>query len=450
MFVVYGLLILSILVFVHELGHFLAAKLCKVPVEAFSIGFGKPILKKKIGETEYRLSPIPFGGYVKMVGDEGTLNNSGFNSHPIWQRALIAFAGPAFNFIFAFLILLFIFARDQRVYDFQVNTTVGAIDPLSVSKGIFQVGDSLVSINGKEVKSWYDINRAFRRFDDSYKVAFYRNGSLQEATFEIPLPKKGENEIKESGLYPQSPVDIQFIDSTLTAAKAGLKVGDTLLTINGEAATSFTILQYNVRDAAKDTSSFPVTLKRGEDTLSVMLTPGFMPRVKNKMFGFAKPDTTWIPRVGLGHGYGNFTVEKATVKRTLKMSTKVFLHTSEDVFILLNPKKLVKLLRYMSGPIGIIQTSGKMAEQGGLGTILYMLMLLSINLGILNLLPLVITDGGILFFLLIEAIRKKPVSMEKQELLTKIFFVLFLSLFLFVTFNDIRNYSRNEKIIEGN
>lgn len=465
---VLGILVLSFLVLIHELGHFLAAKGLKIPVLSFSIGFGKPFFRKKIGETEYRLSPIPFGGYVEMEGEspssEDATNPNGFSSRPIWQRALVAIAGPAFNIISAFIFLFLMYLIGVARAPYLDTTVVGAITENSIAAEYMQVGDTILTINGEVVEDWEMMSVMLGDLNPEHEITFVRGTDTLTHTLIIPLPDPKTLQSSGSGIFPPIPPVIGSIAEGSAAEEAGLAQGDSVLAINGTAIASWYALvdmvaQYDSTaktEESKETqaltteasldSTAPImqatlaeesvpaqtglelTIKRGDEVITQVLTPSYNEEHQRFMIGVVveNPETEIV----------RYSIPEAFVRAwntSIEYTAQIF-----DVL-----KKLVTRLispEYLSGPIGIMQISGA-AVQAGISPLLNLLALISINLGILNLMPLVITDGGMLSLLLVEAIRGKPVSSAVRQKLSYVFMALFLALFIFVTFNDIIRYS---------
>jgi len=185
-----GIVILGILVLIHELGHFIAAKACKIRVLAFSIGFGKVLLHKQIGTTDYRISAIPFGGYVKMAGEhpeDGQADHvpgpDEFPSKPVWQRAIVAVAGPLANFVSAVLMLWFMFMSGVEQPTYYDRAVVGGVaDSSAAMEAGLQANDSILTMNGKPIANWNDIEDRFSMLDKQYEITLLRGGEKKQVT----------------------------------------------------------------------------------------------------------------------------------------------------------------------------------------------------------------------------------------------------------------------------
>ncbi len=427
--VVLGLLVLGILVFVHELGHFLAAKSFGIKVLAFSLGFGNPILKKTWKGTEYRLSSIPFGGYVKMAGENPEEPRSGepgdFTSKPVWQRAIVAVAGPAANFVTAILMLwvVYMWGIDKPLY--YDRPVIGAVSDSSAARSAgLMAGDSVISINGKVVKSWEDIETAFAQQEQQYSLEYFRGSDQGTAVLKMDNSSGALPKNPTGGVLPPLPAIIADVNKGSPAAEAGMKSGDTVVSIDGQKIHSwFQLMEIVSKNNAETPLLFQV--KRGGDFVSMEMTPKFDKETKRYLIGIRVSEgearkVRYTPAVAMQKG----------LDKSWEYTTMIF-----DVIGKLASQKVSA--NNLSGPLGIIPASGFMALQG-LSPILNFMALIGINLAVLNLLPLVITDGGLLLFLILEAIRRKPLQVKTQMVINKIAILFFLMLFLFVTFNDVK------------
>jgi regulator of sigma E protease len=428
--VVLGLAILGILVLVHELGHFLAAKGFKVRVLAFSIGFGKSLVKKTIGETEYRISAIPFGGYVQMSGEhpeeKPDVEPGDFTSKPIWQRAIIAIAGPGANYLFAMACLYLVFILGVNTPVYLSRPVVGAVEDSSTAmKAGVLPGDSIMSLNGKSVSSWEDIERRLAMQQPRYDILLTRGnmvvtlalGFEQVKSSRIPKQPTG-------GLQPCMPPVIGIVSGGSAGQKAGLKEKDTVVSINGVPLLSWYQLSSTV--AKYDSLSGPLlfNVRRNATVVSLGVTPKYNSDAKRFLVGIsmAQPAMNQVRHGPLA------SVDKM-VKKSWDYTVMIFDVLGKLMSSEVSPKQL-------AGPIGIVQMSGVIAL-GGVVPILDFMALIGINLAVLNLMPLIITDGGMLLFLLVEAVRRKPLSVRYQVIINRVAISFFIMLFVYVTFNDI-------------
>ena len=443
-----GVLVLSILVFVHELGHFIAAKACKFKVLAFAIGFGRPLFKYKRGDTEYRINSIPFGGYVAMEGsapeeEEGGADGdkkggesvaakpkedivgAGDTSKPIWQRAVVALAGPVANFIFALVTLwvAFVYGVDRPA--FMDSTKIGVVINKSAGhEAGFLAGDSILSINGEKVNTWEQVQTMMAQQLGDYNITVARDGEILEKNLHIE--KSGARMPKDptGGLIPARfpPVIGRVMPDG--SAQNVLEAGDSIISINGVNVFSFDQFAFIMMDYDPQSGPVQIAIVRGGEPIDLELTPKFDSTRNRYLLGIepAPEPTKFV-------SYGPIAALGPTMTKSWEYTTMIF-----DVLGKLFSGKVSA--NQLAGPLNIIPISGLMAFQG-FSSILNFMALIGINLAVLNLMPLVITDGGLLMFLGIEAVRRKPLSVKVQLLINKIFIMLFLALFLFVSYNDI-------------
>ncbi|MCL2182547.1 MAG: RIP metalloprotease RseP [Chitinispirillia bacterium] len=437
--IVIGLLVLSLLVFVHELGHFILAKACKFKVLAFAIGFGKPLFKWTRGETEYRINAIPFGGYVAMAGSETEVDEkgnpvkpkedivgAGDASYPIWQRALVAIAGPLANFVFAILALWCAFIYGIERPTFMDSSKIGIVMKNSPADSAgFLAGDSVVAINSEPVVSWEQLELRLAHQLPSYDFTVLRGG--EQIGLTLKLERTGARLPKNptGGLHPARYPPVVGRIMPKSSAERILEEGDTLVAINGTAVNSFDQFAMLMREYNAESGPVSVDIKRRGAAMNVLVIPTYDSTQNRYLIGL-EPAKEAMKTVR----YGPVAALGPTWSKTWEYTTMIF-----DVL-----GKLISgevSTKQLAGPLNIIPVSGFMAFQG-LSNILNFMALISVNLAVLNLLPLVITDGGLLMFLLIEAIRKKPLSEESQAAINKVFLALFIALFLYVTFNDLQ------------
>lgn len=344
------IIVLGLLIFVHEFGHFLFAKLFGVKVLRFSLGFGPKLFGRQIGETEYLVSAFPLGGYVKMYGENPTdeiepaEERRAFNAKPLWQRFLIVAGGPGFNLLFAVLLFFLIYAF------------VGLPTP-------------------------------------------------------VPGTRIGQ-------VAPDSP-----------AAAAGIKLGDEILSINGQPTEKWE----HVSEIIRQGGGLPVTvvLRRGQETLTVTGTPTiqaitniFGEKVGERyLLGITRSDEMTFEKVSL------FRAFEAGMMQTWNLISLTILSLVKII------QKVVPASE-LGGPILIAQLAGQQMEAGWLNLV-YFMGLLSVNLGILNLFPIPILDGGHLLFFAVEGVLRRPLSMKTREMLQQIGLFLLVSLMFFVFYNDI-------------
>jgi regulator of sigma E protease len=360
-----------------------------------------------------------------------------FTSKPKWQRAIVAIAGPAANFVFAMLCLYVAFLVGVNEPLYLKRPIVGAIADSSAaqSAGLLP-GDSIVAMNQRPIKTWEDVERQLTMRQAHYDITFVRNGVTAAATLAVPKwDGKGLPKDPTGGMYPvYSPV-IGFVKDGAPAAVAGFKSGDTIASIDGKPIVSWGQLTLRVTHYS-GTGGMTFVVKRGVEIAQLHVTPEF------------RKDAGCY-QIGVGRGtpasvkvrYGPINAAGKMLGATWENTTLVF-----DIIGMLSTKKVST--KELTGPVGIIQWIGVVALAGPV-EILKFMALIGINLAVLNLLPLVITDGGMLLFLLLEAIRRKPLSIRAQSVVNRIAIAFFVFLFLYVTYNDLGRLPDLVKIMTG-
>ena len=432
--IILGLLGLSLLVFIHELGHFLLAKFCGVRVLTFSIGFGKKLLKINKNGTIYCISAIPFGGYVAMAGENPEQiredRPDDFHVQPIWKRALIAFAGPAFNIVFAYALLtgIYMLGNPEPVSD---KLVVGIVEQESAAEeaGIL-AGDTIFTIDGKKANGW-------EKLREEMGISIGRNIVLEIGTKEGRktvniVPKELRDlGIGTAGIHPRHRVfaAIEPLEDS-PAGKAGIKQNDTILSVDG-----YLIGYYqDMIDMVGASNGEAVEImysrlqKNGEtDTLKAFIKPLWNEEAQRYLIGIqmglAQFDELQVVHKPLGAAL------VMAAQKSFNMGTSVFRYIHR---IIIGEVKL----KAMSGPVGIVQVIGLIWLEN-LQKAVFLLALISINLGVMNLLPLAITDGGVLLFLLVEKIRGKPLSQKNQARIQQGAMAFFIALFVYITFVDL-------------
>jgi len=430
-----GLFVLGVLVLIHELGHFVFAKLFGVRVISFSIGFGRPLLRRTIGRTEYRIGSIPFGGFVHMAGEhpEEAKENlpDEFPSKPVWQRAVIAAAGPGANYVSSVLFLWLAFVIGTRTPEYRLSAMVGEVSDSSAAAAAgIQVGDSILSINGRPVSSWDGIKDVFDRMEDRYTVEALRDGATLRFTLDTMLAgARGVPLHPAAGILPAPPAVIGSVMPGRPGARAGLQPGDTVVAIDGREIRTWPQFLRMVLHFDTTTPGLRLTLGRAGGRTEVEARPEFDSAQGRFLLGaIADEGPTRLVRMG------PLSAVPAAFRRSNDMIVLVFNTLGKLFSRKVSPREL-------AGPIGIVQMSGGVAFLG-LVAMLSFMALIGLNLTLLNLLPLVITDGGLLLFLLLEAARGKPLPLRYQLAITRAAVVLIILLFVYVTFNDILRIPR--------
>jgi regulator of sigma E protease len=420
MTLLYFLIVIGVLVFVHEFGHFIMAKRAGVRVEKFSLGMGPKIFGYKKGDTEYVISWLPLGGYVKMAGENPDEEPTGaadeFQSKTVWQRVKIAATGPLTNIVLAFIIMPLVFM--VGTYS-EGPAKVGYVEPGSpAERAGFMAGDVIEKINGRSISDWTKaLSLIAVNPDTDVTVQVDRQG--KQETLMLRPATATELKIGMSGLVPDMPAEIGKLKPGFPAEKAGISVNDKILAVDGKTIYHWNQFSSIVRDSKGKTLT--ITLDRGGVRMEKKVTPiedsgryviGVEPifRLVFKKYGFFE---------------------------SIRLGYYKTLESIDLTFITL--KKLVTFglsIKTLGGPVMIAQMSGQ-AASAGLSAFLSLLAMISISLGILNLLPIPVLDGGLILFLVIEAIRKKPLSRAVMERAQAVGAGLLITLIAVVSYNDI-------------
>ncbi len=443
------LIVLGIMVLVHEFGHFAVAKLCGIRVEVFSIGFGKRLFGFRRGETEYQISAIPLGGYVKMSGEmtlptddpnqtEAANDDPGnFNNHPRWQRILVALAGPVANFILALGLMTGVFMMHNEVQKFldgpAITDYIQTKTP-AANTGIHS-GDRIVHFDTVENPTWEDVfNRSMLNLNQTVPFSFLHDG--QRTDTKLFVESKGgpdDFSLESIGLVAKmqdTPVQVSSLEPSMPAAHAGLKPEDKILSIDGLQLHSVTALLSYLQDQAGKPASLVVQRDTAGTTqdIPIQVTPELADTPsgpKGYRLGFvAVLPPVRVERLPFG---------KATVA-SWQFNKKNSLLIVEVIKRLFTRQVSVKSLQ---SPIGIGQQIHQAAQMPGWTPLIGTMSLISINLGILNLMPIPILDGGMILFLLIESIMRRDVNQQVKERIYQVAFVCILAFFAFVIFNDL-------------
>jgi regulator of sigma E protease len=438
------IVLVGVMVVVHEFGHFAVAKLCKVRVEEFSFGFGPRLFGYKYGGTDYKVCLLPIGGYVKMAGENfseltdaatGTAtvappdDPGALTSHPRWQRMLIGFAGPFANFVLAFVLMVFYFGWLNEVPTNEVkSTTVEWVTPGSAAaQAGFEPGDIIRHFDTVNHPDWEDIyDRDKLNPDQTVPVTVERGGTTLQLSLHVPASAKSNNfDPGDEGLLPQlllDPIGIHEVQPGTPADQAGLRAGDTIQSVDGHPFhTVTTLLAYMKAGEGKPLTL--VILRNGIALAPVVAHP-------------AKIQGGW--KLGFVAAAPAFRNDPLPLGKAMVKSREFCADKSLMIFDVLGGLFTHKVsVSQLAGPVGIARMAGDAAETKGWGTKIGLAGMISLNLGILNLLPFPILDGGMIFFLLIESAIRRDISIPIKERIYQAAFVLLVGFFAFIIFNDI-------------
>ena len=428
------LFVLGVLVFVHELGHFLAARRLGVRVLTFSLGFGPKILRFTRGDTEYCVSVIPLGGYVKMAGetpdDSGTGRPDEFMSKTKWERFQILIMGPVMNIVLAVVVMAVVLAQGAEVPVYQDQPpVVGAVAPGSPAEqaGI-QRGDLILDVAGGQVDTWEDLFIAVgTRPDRDVPVTVRRAGQTQSVIVR-PVPET-RYEIGSIGVMPDINPIVASVIAGDPAERAGLLAGDVVLAVDGERMVTRTQLVEAI--SRNGGGEIELTIEREGRQQMVKATPE--QRGDRGMLGVyvTEPTRSFMP--------GPLEALQLSVERNIEFSGLIF-RTLGGLFVgETSPRQLM-------GPVAIAQLSGESAAAGWIA--LFTLMAsISLNLGLLNLLPIPVLDGGHILILGLEGVARRDFSMAVKEKMLLTGFALLMMLMVTVIYNDLTRISWIENLM---
>ncbi len=447
------LVVLTVLVFVHELGHYWVARRCGVRVEVFSIGFGPEIFGwNDKADTRWKISAIPLGGYVKMFGEGETSGDDevprpltsaerrvSFRYKSLAARASIVFAGPAANFLFAIIVLGCLFGFKGQAF---TPATFNKINPGSAAEEAgLKPGDLIVRLDGIAIERFEDVQQIVRMNPDkSMEIVIVRNGS--EVALDV-TPKSNEMRditgsivrVGQLGIARVTPAKIGGFSEDSVAKKAGLQDGDLIIRIGGETVEDFLDVRRIVRE--NPAKSIDVVVDRGGAEISLPVMPSVLEvqdkDCKPKKIGYLGIRPKQIERREFRQ-FGPAAALWQAVKETWNVSVSSLLTVSQ---VIVGSRSADEL----GGPIKIAQVSGAVWKLGLVELVSWMVVL-SISLGLINLFPIPLLDGGHLLFFACEAVRGRPLGERTQEYGFRIGLVLVLSLMVFVFTNDILSIFR--------
>jgi len=413
-------IILGIMVIMHELGHFLSAKMFGIGVPIFSIGMGKRLFGKTIKGTDYRVSIIPFGGYVKMKGMEiDEMENRGpddfLTKHPL-KRIISIFSGPFANLIFAFFLLLFITMNWGVTYI--ENTRIESVD--AYAEGVLQKGDSVISVNGKSIDTFNDIYKNLSPAGENV-FSVERSGEI------ISVSAKIEH-IDSFFIYPEMSTVIGQIDSSGPAFKAGMNKGDRIISVDSVKTSTWQEMSSVIKTNPLRVIEFIYV--RGSDTLTASFAPDS--RLKSK-------DDSLSSEGFVGIGY-SVNTEKPDFMSGLRISVDRIAYISTSIVSFLKMLFTGKMsLKMVGGPISIYSMTGE-SMKWGLDSLLTFVAFFSINLFIFNLIPFPPLDGGYIMLYFIEMISKKRANKKFMTVYAQIGFFVLMGLIFLVSINDIMRF----------
>lgn len=431
-----AVLVLGVMILVHEFGHFAAAKLLGVRVEVFSIGFGKRLFGFRRGETDYRISALPLGGYVKMTGvnavempeerAEGAPEDpEEFLQHPRWQRLIIAFAGPAANLVLAVALLTCVYAYHHEIpWGFDRPAVVGFCYPdFPAQQAGLKEGDLILQIDDLHNPSWQDVlKKVMVRPGQALPLQVKRGEQLLSLTL---TPKaEGRSQTGDAGFEAMHPFIVTSLEKGFPGEKAGLRLGDEILTADGNKIGSTGAMSRYLQQV-KDHPVVLALLRDGKP-MTIAVTPRVVTE-DGKVLGYR-----------IGFSSHPMEVEKLPLPQAFTHSVDDCKKLSGLIFELVGGMIERKVsVRQMSGPIEIVRVSGEVVHHGDLNELLNFMAMISLQLGLFNLLPVPILDGGLIAMLVVEAAMRRDIS---DAIKIRLYQAAFVCLVLFagmVIFNDV-------------
>ena len=428
------LFVLGVLIFVHELGHFLAARRLGVRVLTFSLGFGPKILKFVRGDTEYCISAIPLGGYVKMAGESPDDPRSGapdeFLSKTKWERFQILIMGPVMNIVLAVVVLAIVLAQGAELPAWEDQPPViGAVKMNSVAEraGIM-AGDRILTVAGDQVPTWQDMRIAVgTRANRPVALTLDRAG--RTVSLEVTPSAEGRYEMGQLGVLPDtSPIALK-VEPADAAARGGMKDGDAIYAVNGQRVITTTDLKEAI--AAHPGDPIDVEVRRDGASQHLSITPEKRPTGGWIGITIVEASRSFKP--------GPFEAVRLSVVQNATSGVMIFkilggLFTGSTS------------VRQLQGPVGIAQLSGESAEAGFI-QLLSLMAVISLNLGLLNLMPVPVLDGGHILIMALEGVARRDFSMAVKEKMLLAGFVVLMMLMVTVIYNDLTRIAWIENLM---
>jgi len=421
--------ILGFMILIHEFGHYAAAKLLGVRVEVFSIGFGKRLFGFRRGDTDYRIAAIPLGGYVKMSGenpmDERSDDPAEFMSHPRWHRFIIAIAGPAMNILFAVGLLTCVYmVRYEYPAVLDEPAVIGwVVQDTPAAKAGIQVGDRIVRIDGIENPTWEQvIPREALNPNQPLEVTIQRGSQTLTKTI-VPEPY-GPNQMGSAGWAPKEPnFPITDLEAGMPAEKAGMKLGDEIVSVDGQPIAGLEAMIESLK-RTKD-KPIQITVMRDGKPLTFTVQP---------VLSNIKGDERYRVCVASAPMKVSSLPLAAAFRRSVEQNKQGSLLILELVQKMVQHKISI---RSIEGPIGIGRAAGQAASRKGWTPLLELTAGISLNLGIFNLLPIPIMDGGVILLLFVESIIRRDINLRIKERIYQAAFVFLVLFAVMVIYNDV-------------
>lgn len=440
------LVIFNLLIVVHELGHFLAARWRGLYIEKFGVWFGKPLWKKKINGVQYSLGSLPFGGFVALpqlapmdiIEGKADVDREQLPPISALDKIIVAIAGPLFSLLLAFIFAVIVWVAGYPVSESDMTTVVGYIAPESPAKNVLREGDKILEVDGKLVTRFLGMNDSVswavvRSEGETIPVRFERDGQVQTVEVE---PYKAESRawfrrksVRQLLILPAETAIIEKVESDSPAAKAGLQPRDVIRGFNHTPLYNPIALLEYIKKHSDETLTLQV--ERGESTFEVPVKPTPLPTEEGE------GKTKMQPRIGIRWDTnGKMTIAHPS---PIELIHNSFTSTVNTLGAVISPKSDVKL-QHLSGPVGIGRIYFLFFEsERGWQLVLWLSVVLNVNLAILNMLPIPVLDGGHILFGLIESIRRKPLNMRVLEVVQGTCTLLIVGVIIYITFFDLQD-----------
>jgi regulator of sigma E protease len=423
--------VLGFMILIHEFGHYAVAKLLGVRVEVFSIGFGKRLLGFHRGDTDYRISAIPLGGYVKMSGenpmDERTGDPGEFLSHPRWHRFLIAIAGPFMNIMLAIGLLTVVYmVHYEYPAVLDEPAVIGWVLPdTPAAKAGIQIGDRIARLDGIENPTWKQVDpKEALSPNQPLDVTIERGGQSLEKT--IVPEAYGINQMGYAGWVPKEPsVTVTDLEKGMPAAKAGMQVGDEILSVDGQPIPALEAMIETLKRTQGRPIDIVVRRDGQEKTFTLQPVLSDIPGQQEKRY-----------RVGIQ----SLQMKVSTLPLAAAFRKSIEQNKEGSLLILDLLQKMIQRkisIRAVEGPIGIGRAAGEAATEKGWTPLMALTAAISLNLGIFNLLPIPILDGGVILLLFVESIMRRDISLQIKERIYQAAFVFLVLFAVMVIYNDL-------------
>ena len=438
------IVLIAVMVVVHEFGHFAVAKLCRVRVEAFSFGFGPRLFGFKYGDTDYKVCALPLGGYVKMSGENfaelsdaaaGTatvtpINDPGaLTSHPRWQEMLIGLAGPTANFILAFVLMFFYYGWINEVPAVEVKDTAveWVIPGSAAAQAGIQPGDIIRHFADTDNPDWIKVFNSFQlNPNQTVPVTVERGGKTLQLAFHVPGELKADDWTGLAGMLPEftsGPISVEKVQPGTPADQAGLRAGDGIQSVDGlPFHTVISLLAYMQTGQGKPISL--VVVRNGVALAPIVAHPAKLDSAYRLGFVPVAPPyrNDPLPLTRAVSKSSQFCADNSTL--LVQVLQRIFAHK-------------ISAANNLAGPLGIARAAGDAAETKGWFYKFNLAAQISISLGVLNLFPFPILDGGMILFLLIESVLRREINIKVKEYIYQVAFFMLIALFAYLIFNDV-------------